>query len=81
MRVVIVDLGGAIIDEGFGAASLEQVLDAVEGWGAEPILAGISPLSERAVADLERTPPRDPQGSARGDREPPSRSPTRSATA
>jgi hypothetical protein len=55
VRVVIVDLSGAVIDEGFGAASLEQVLDAVEGWGAEPILTGISPLSERAVADLEKT--------------------------
>lgn len=55
VRVVIVDLSGAVIDEGFGAASLEMVLDAVEGWGAEPILTGISPLSERAVADLEKT--------------------------
>ncbi|MAE95488.1 MAG: hypothetical protein CL910_12580 [Deltaproteobacteria bacterium] len=51
--VVVVDLSGAIIDEGFGAAALEQVLDAVEGWGAEPILTGISPLSERVVAGLE----------------------------
>jgi hypothetical protein len=55
VRVVVVDLGGAVIDEGFGAASLEQVLDAVAGWGAEPILTGISPLSEPVVADLEKT--------------------------
>ena len=55
VRVVVVDLSGALIDEGFGAASLEQVLDAVEQWGAEPLLTGISPLSERAVADLEKT--------------------------
>lgn len=55
VRVVVIDLGGAVIDEGFGAASLEQVLDAVVGWGAEPILTGISPLSEPAVADLEKT--------------------------
>src|SRR5262245_61495385 len=55
VRVVVVDLSGALIDEGFGAASLEQVLDAVEDWGAEPLLTGISPLSERAVADLEKT--------------------------
>lgn len=53
VRVVVIDLAGAIIDEGFGAAALEQVLDAVEGWGAEPILTGISPLSEPVVADLE----------------------------
>jgi hypothetical protein len=55
VRVVVVDLGGAMIDEGFGAASLEQVLDAVAGWGAEPILTGISPLSEAVIADLEKT--------------------------
>ena len=30
VKVVIVDLSGAVIDEGFGAASLEQVLDAVD---------------------------------------------------
>jgi anti-anti-sigma regulatory factor len=55
VRVVIVDLSGAIIDEGFGAVALEQILDAIEGWGAEPILAGISPLSARVVEDLETT--------------------------
>jgi hypothetical protein len=55
VRVVVVDLGGAVIDDGFGAVSLEQVLDAVAGWGAEPILTGISPLSEPVVADLEKT--------------------------
>jgi anti-anti-sigma regulatory factor len=55
VRVVVVDLSGALIDEDFGAACLEQVLDAVEGWGAEPLLTGISPLSERAVAELEKT--------------------------
>jgi len=55
VRVVLVDLGGAVIDEDFGAASLEQVLDAIVGWGAEPILTGTSPLSEPVVADLEKT--------------------------
>jgi len=55
VRVVIVDLSGAIIDEGFGALALEQILDAIESWGAEPILAGISPLSERVITDLETT--------------------------
>lgn len=55
VRVVVVDLSGAVIDEGLGAAHLEQVLDAVEGWGAEPLLTGISPLSERVVSDLEKT--------------------------
>ena len=55
VRVVVLDLAGAIIDDGFGAAALEQVLDAVEGWGAEPILTGVSPLSEAVVADVERS--------------------------
>jgi anti-anti-sigma regulatory factor len=55
VRVVIVDLSGAIIDEGFGAVALEQILDAIERWGAEPLLAGISPLSIRVLEDLERT--------------------------
>jgi anti-anti-sigma regulatory factor len=55
VRVVIVDLSGAIIDEGFGAVALEQILDAIESWGAEPILAGVSPLSGRVLEDLEST--------------------------
>ncbi|MCP3983807.1 MAG: hypothetical protein GY723_05430 [bacterium] len=53
VRVVVIDLSGAIIDEGFGAAALEQILESIEGWGAEPILAGVSPLSEPVVAGLE----------------------------
>jgi anti-anti-sigma regulatory factor len=55
VRVVIVDLSGAVIDEGFGAAGLDRLLEAVEASGAEPLLTGISPLSEHAVADLEKT--------------------------
>lgn len=55
VRVVIVDLAGAVLDEGFGAAALEQLLDAIEGWGAEPVLTGVSPLSQPVVEDLERT--------------------------
>jgi hypothetical protein len=54
VRVVVIDLAGALIDDSFGASSLEQILDAVETWGAEPLLTGISPLSEPVVADLER---------------------------
>ncbi|HEU4431714.1 MAG TPA: V4R domain-containing protein [Myxococcota bacterium] len=53
VRVVVVDLASAIIDESFGALELERVLESIERLGAEPILTGISPLSERAVADLE----------------------------
>ncbi len=51
--VVVLDLAGAIIDESFGALELERVIEATQQLGAEPILTGISPLSERAVAGLE----------------------------
>jgi hypothetical protein len=53
VSVVVLDLSGAVIDEGFGAVALENVLDAIEAWGAEPILAGVSPLSERVVGELQ----------------------------
>ena len=55
VRVVIVDCSGAIIDEGFGALALERILDAVAALGAEPILAGVSPLSMAVVTELERS--------------------------
>ena len=55
VRVVIVDCSGAIIDEGFGALALERILEAVSGLGAEPILAGVSPLSMAVVSELERS--------------------------
>ena len=53
VRVVVLDLCGLVVDEGFGAAALESVVAAVQDWGAEVILTGISPLSEAAVADLQ----------------------------
>jgi len=53
VSVVVLDLSGAVIDEGFGAVALENVLEAIEAWGAEPILAGVSPLSERVVGELQ----------------------------
>ena len=53
VRVVVIDLAGAIIDESFGALELERVLEMIERLGAEPILTGIAPLSERTVAGLE----------------------------
>ena len=53
VRVVVVDLGSSIIDEAFGALELERVLETIERLGAEPILTGVSPLSERTVAGLE----------------------------
>jgi anti-anti-sigma regulatory factor len=52
VSVVIIDLTQAILDEAFGAAALEHVVAAIEGWGAEPVLAGLSPLTERAASEL-----------------------------
>jgi hypothetical protein len=56
VSVVVIDLTGAVIDEAFGAATLEQVVENIEKWGAEAIFAGVSPLSEGVVAGLERQP-------------------------
>ncbi|UCE87363.1 MAG: 4-vinyl reductase [Deltaproteobacteria bacterium] len=53
VKVVVVDLGGVILDEGYGAVALERVIDAVHGFGAEPILTGVSPLCEPLIASLE----------------------------
>ncbi|TMA34816.1 MAG: hypothetical protein E6J87_05850 [Deltaproteobacteria bacterium] len=56
VSVIAVDLGGAIIDEAFGALALEQLVQTAEGWGAEVIFVDPSPLSERVLADLEHPP-------------------------
>jgi anti-anti-sigma regulatory factor len=56
VSVVVVDLSGAVIDEAFGAAALEQLVELIEAWGAEVIFAAVSPLSEAVIADLERQP-------------------------
>ena len=42
--------------EGFGALALEQIIETAEAWEAETIFAGLSPLSETVVAQLERQP-------------------------
>ena len=54
VSVVIVDLKNSILDQAFDAAALELIVSTAQGWGAEALLAGISPLSEQAVADLEQ---------------------------
>jgi len=54
VSVVILDLGGVLLDEAFGALALERTLDAIEAWGAEPILAEVAPLCESVVAGVER---------------------------
>jgi hypothetical protein len=54
VSVVVLDLTGALIDEGFGAVALERAIEAVCSWGAEALLTGVSPLSEPAVASIEQ---------------------------
>ena len=53
VRVVVVDLAGCELDENFGAAALEQVLETIVLWGAEALLTGVSTLSEAVVEGLE----------------------------
>lgn len=52
VRVVVIDLRNELLDEGFAAAGLEQILESIEAWGAEVILTGVSPFSEAVVSDL-----------------------------
>ena len=56
VSVVIVDLDGAVVDDGFGAVALERVIDVIHAWGAEAMITGLSPLSERVVAGLSGDP-------------------------
>jgi hypothetical protein len=53
IRVVVVDLRDQPLDEGFGAAALEQVLETIESWDAQTLITGVSPESESAIASLE----------------------------
>jgi len=56
VSVVVVDLSGAIIDDAFDAAALEQLVELIEAWGADVVFAAVSPLSEAVIAGLERQP-------------------------
>jgi len=56
VSVVVIDLDGAVVDDGFGAVALERVVDAIHGWGAEAVLTGLSPLSQRVVSGLAGDP-------------------------
>ena len=56
VSVIVLDLGGAIVDETFGALALEQLVQTAEGWGAEVIFVDPSPLSDRVLADLDHPP-------------------------
>jgi len=56
VTVVVVDLQGAIVDDGFGAVALERVVEVIEANGGEVVLAGVSPLSARVVEGLGHGP-------------------------
>ena len=56
VSVVVVDLEGAVVDEAFGALTLERIIDSAGGRGAEVILAAASTLSSPVVADLDPPP-------------------------
>ena len=56
VSVIVLDLTGAVIDDAFGAATLERIVDSVESWGADVVFAGLSPLAETVVETLEHQP-------------------------
>jgi len=56
VSVVVLDLTGAIVDEAFGAVALEQLIEGVEGIGAEIVFAGVGELSAEVVAGLSSQP-------------------------
>ena len=53
IRAVVIDLRDQPLDEGFGAAALEQVLETVESWNAQSLITGVSAESEAAISSLE----------------------------
>jgi hypothetical protein len=53
IRAVVIDLREQPLDEGFGAAALEQILETVESWQAQSLITGIGPAAEAAIASLE----------------------------
>jgi hypothetical protein len=53
VRAVVIDLRDAVLDEGFAALALEQLIESIEAWGAEPILSRVSSLSEGVVRGIE----------------------------
>lgn len=53
IQAVVVDLRDGPLDEGFGAAALEQILETIESWNAQSLITGVSQASEAAMASLE----------------------------
>lgn len=56
ISVVLIDLTDRIADAGFDAAALAGIVEAVDRAGAETVFAGVPPLLEPLVADLEPPP-------------------------
>ena len=52
--VVVLNLDGAVVDDGFETVSLERVVDAIQEGGAEAVLVGASPLSGRVLEQFGR---------------------------
>jgi hypothetical protein len=52
ITVVVIDLEGVVLDDGFGALALERCLEAIHAWGAEAVLAGVAPLSQPVVDEI-----------------------------
>ncbi len=52
ISVVVVDVAGAILDDGFGAAALEQTVQTIQAGGAEAVIAGVSAESQRLLGRL-----------------------------
>lgn len=53
IRAVVVDLREQPLDEGFGAAALEQILETIESWNAQSLITGVSSAAESVVASIE----------------------------
>jgi len=53
INAVVLDLRNEALDAGFDTEAVEQVLASIEDWGAEPILTGVSPLSEHVISECE----------------------------
>jgi predicted hydrocarbon binding protein len=53
IRAVVVDLREQPLDEGFGAAALEQILETVESWNAQRLITGVSSAAEAVVTSIE----------------------------
>ena len=56
VSVIVLDLSGAPLDEGFEAATLERIVETVEARGSELLVAGASTLAESVLAGLDRRP-------------------------